>query len=127
MLNSPRRAGFTLVELSIVLVIIGLLVGGVLAGKNLIHGAEIRRVITDINNYKSATIQFKQQYRYLGQCFLAARDLKTSLRPPPHAFAGARSLPRAQENLCRTPHNSSPRMSSCPRTDCTSAPAVRPR
>ena len=35
------QAGFTLIELSIVLVIIGLIVGGVLVGQDLIKAAEI--------------------------------------------------------------------------------------
>ena len=37
-----RCDGFTLIELSIVLVIIGLIVGGVLVGQNLISAAEVR-------------------------------------------------------------------------------------
>ncbi|MCC7259610.1 MAG: type II secretion system protein, partial [Alphaproteobacteria bacterium] len=40
--------GFTLVELSIVMVIIGLIVGGVLVGQNLIKAAEMRATIQQI-------------------------------------------------------------------------------
>ncbi len=57
--------GFTLVELSIVLVIVGLLVGGVVAGKMLIHSAEIRAVTTEFNRYKTATDSFRDKYRAL--------------------------------------------------------------
>ena len=39
-----RRSGFTLIELSIVLVIIGLIIGGVMKGKDLIRGAEQKKV-----------------------------------------------------------------------------------
>lgn len=57
--------GFTLIELSIVLVIIGLLVGGVLVGRDLISAAEIRSQINQIENYKSSVNAFKLKYGYL--------------------------------------------------------------
>ncbi len=58
-------AGFTLIELSIVLVIIGLLVGGVLVGKDLIDAAEIRSQIQQIEKYNAAVNTFKLKYGYL--------------------------------------------------------------
>lgn len=45
------RHGFSLVELSIVLVILGLLVGGVLTGQSLIRAAELRSVSTEFQKY----------------------------------------------------------------------------
>ncbi len=48
--------GFTLIELSIVLVIIGLIIGGVLVGKDLIKAAEIRATISQINKYNHAVL-----------------------------------------------------------------------
>lgn len=60
-----RRSGFNLVELSIVLVILGLLIGGVFAGQNLIQASKLRSVMTDANTYLSAVNQFRTQYRYL--------------------------------------------------------------
>ncbi len=53
---------FSLVELSIVLVILGLLVGGVLAGQSLIRAAELRSVSTAINNYTAAIYSFRDKY-----------------------------------------------------------------
>ncbi len=44
--NLALRAGFTLIEMSIVLVIIGLIVGGVLVGQDLIRAAEVRAQIS---------------------------------------------------------------------------------
>lgn len=53
---------FSLVELSIVLVILGLLTGGVLAGKSLIRAAELRSVSTDIARYRTALYSFRDKY-----------------------------------------------------------------
>ena len=57
-----RRHGFTLVELSIVLVILGLLVGGVLTGQSLIRAAELRSITTQFNTYVTATQTFRDKY-----------------------------------------------------------------
>lgn len=54
--------GFSLVELSIVLVILGLLTGGILAGQSLIRAAELRSISTDINRYTAATQSFRDKY-----------------------------------------------------------------
>jgi prepilin-type N-terminal cleavage/methylation domain-containing protein len=57
--------GFSLVELSIVLVILGLLVGGILAGKSLIKASELRSVIKETDQIRTATMAFKDKYFYL--------------------------------------------------------------
>ncbi len=57
--------GFTLLELSIVLVIIGLIIGGITAGADLIRAAEINSVISDVNKYKVAINTFKLKYNAL--------------------------------------------------------------
>jgi len=64
MAKQSERA-FTLVEISIVLVIIGLLVGGVLVGRDLIKSAEIRAQISQIEELKTAVNTFKVKYNYL--------------------------------------------------------------
>lgn len=56
------RSGFSLVELSIVLVILGLLTGGILTGQNLIRAAEIKNGIRDLELYTSATVLFRDKY-----------------------------------------------------------------
>ena len=53
---------FSLVELSIVLVILGLLTGGILAGQNLIRAAELRAVTTEYDRYVSAVHTFRDKY-----------------------------------------------------------------
>lgn len=57
-----HRRGFSLIELSIVLVILGLLVGGILAGKSLIHASELRKVTTDFSRYETAVHGFRDRY-----------------------------------------------------------------
>jgi prepilin-type N-terminal cleavage/methylation domain-containing protein len=59
------RQGFTLIELSIVLVIIGLIVGSVLAGQNLISAAAVRAQISQIERYNTAANTFRGKYGYL--------------------------------------------------------------
>ena len=54
--------GFSLVELSIVLVILGLLVGGVLSGQSLIRAAQLRTVSTQYNEWRSAMNTFRDKY-----------------------------------------------------------------
>lgn len=60
-----RSGGFTLIELSIVLVIIGLIVGGVLVGRDLIAAAAIRSQISQIEKYQQAVNTFRGKYGYL--------------------------------------------------------------
>ncbi len=61
----PSRAaiqGFSLLELSIVLTVVGLLAGGIMMGGTLIRASELRSVITDLQAYASATNTFKDKY-----------------------------------------------------------------
>ena len=59
---TPDKLGFSLVELSIVLVILGLLVGGVLSGQSLIRAAELRAVTTEYSRYITAVQSFRDKY-----------------------------------------------------------------
>src|SRR5262249_9059877 len=65
--------GFTLVELSIVLVIIGLITGGILVGRDLIHAAEIRSTVAQEEKLNVAAQTFRTKYNCLaGDCADAA-------------------------------------------------------
>jgi prepilin-type N-terminal cleavage/methylation domain-containing protein len=55
-------AGFTLIELSIVLVIIGLIAGGILVGRDLIKAAEIRQEVSRLSSYETAFHTFRLKY-----------------------------------------------------------------
>lgn len=63
--NSPVKTGFTLVEMSIVMVIIGLIIGGVLVGRDLISAAAARAQISQIEKYQTAVNTFRVKYGYL--------------------------------------------------------------
>ena len=69
-----KQCGFSLVELSIVLVILGALTGGVLAGANLIRAAELRSVSTEMQQFVTASYTFKNKY------FALPGDMSTATR-----------------------------------------------
>lgn len=54
--------GFSLVELSIVLVILGLLTGGILTGQSLIRASELRAVTTEYQKHVAAVQTFRDKY-----------------------------------------------------------------
>ena len=58
-----KQAGFTLVEIAIVLVIIGLLLGGVLKGQEMIENARIKAVVGDMNGIATAYASYVDRYR----------------------------------------------------------------
>jgi prepilin-type N-terminal cleavage/methylation domain-containing protein len=57
--------GFTLVEIAIVLVIIGLLLGGILKGQEMITQAKIKNVIADLSGVSAAMYGYQDRYRAL--------------------------------------------------------------
>jgi prepilin-type N-terminal cleavage/methylation domain-containing protein len=59
------QKGFTLVEIAIVLVIIGLLLGGILKGQEMITQAKIKNVIADITGVSAAMYGYQDRYRAL--------------------------------------------------------------
>jgi prepilin-type N-terminal cleavage/methylation domain-containing protein len=63
------RKGFTLVELAIVLVIVGLLIAGVLQGRELIRAANIQKVMREVENLKRGFLTFQSKYDCIpGDC-----------------------------------------------------------
>jgi len=62
-MQMKKQNGFTLVEIAIVLVIVGLLIGGVLKGQEMITNAKLKRVESD--NAGIAAAMFSYQDRYL--------------------------------------------------------------
>jgi prepilin-type N-terminal cleavage/methylation domain-containing protein len=67
-----HQSGFTLIEIAIVLVIIGLLLGGVLKGQELITAARVRNLISTQDGVKAAYFGFLDRYRSLPGDYVAA-------------------------------------------------------
>ncbi len=60
-----KQSGFTLVEIAIVLVIIGLILGGVLKGQVLIENAKYKNFVKQVESYRGAFYTFQDTYRAL--------------------------------------------------------------
>jgi prepilin-type N-terminal cleavage/methylation domain-containing protein len=58
-----QQSGFTLVEIAIVLVIIGLLLGGVLKGQELINSAKAKSYASDFRTLQTALYGFQDRYK----------------------------------------------------------------
>src|ERR1700722_1138400 len=79
-----QQKGFTLVELAIVLTIIGLLIGGILKGQQLITNARVTAQISQIKSVEAAATTFNDTYAGL------PGDLATaSVRLPATGCGGA--------------------------------------
>lgn len=60
-----QQSGFTLVELSIVIIIIGLILGGVVQGQQLIDNARLQAVMREVEQFKSPSFTFQDRYQAL--------------------------------------------------------------
>lgn len=60
-----KQSGFTLIELAIVLVIIGLLLGGVLKGQELINSAKVKNFATDFRNIPVYIYGYQDKFKAL--------------------------------------------------------------
>lgn len=62
--KNKHNSGFTLVELSIVIVIIGLIIAGVTSGQKMVAQAKLRNAVKEIQTYDTATKQFVDKFKY---------------------------------------------------------------
>ena len=83
------RNGFSLVEMSVVIVIIGLLVASVTAGGNLLRSMRIKSITALTEDYKGALVQFSSTYQGLPGDLINASQ-----------FFDATSLPTSSEGSC---------------------------
>ena len=64
-MNTLKQKGFTLVEIAIVLVIVGLLIGGVLKGQEMITNAKLKRIESDNAGLLAALYSYQDRYLQL--------------------------------------------------------------
>lgn len=93
-MTHKNQNGFTLVELAIALVVIGLLIGSMLKAQELIENARITAAVKDFKSYDAAVALFENAYQAL---------------PGDITNPGSR-VPRCTTNLCNVPGNGDERL-----------------
>ena len=87
--TQTNQQGFTLVELAIVLVIVGLLIGGILKGQELIGNAQVSSQIAQMKGTQSAFNAFRDQYNALAGDFRLASTRIANCNADPTCVNGA--------------------------------------
>ncbi len=87
-MKKQTSRGFTLVEIAIVLVIIGLLIGGVLRGQELVNSARINSISSQQSAIKTAYFGFLDRFKALPGDLSAAQALLINSSTAPASVAG---------------------------------------
>jgi prepilin-type N-terminal cleavage/methylation domain-containing protein len=89
-----KQTGFTLIELAIVLVIIGLLLGGVLRGQELINSARVKNLTRDFQNVQVYLYGYQDRFRVI-----PGDDGNAAARLPGPPVATSATAPNANNGL----------------------------
>lgn len=89
---NQKQTGFTLVEIAIVLVIIGLLLGGVLKGQEMIENSRIKSIVGDLKGVSAAFNTYQDRYRAIPgdetNAAMAARGWNVTANGNPNGALG---------------------------------------
>ncbi len=89
-IKQTKESGFTLVELAIVMIIIGLLIGGILKGQELIANSQLTATVAQIKGIDAATSTFRDKYSALpGDMLTPTNRLANCAGPCAAVFATA--------------------------------------
>lgn len=83
-----NKNGFSLVELSIVLVVIGLLIGALVVGKEIVRNAELQALVAEFKEYEIAANNFKDKYAYWPGDFPDADEVWSQVNSNGHVGNG---------------------------------------
>lgn len=92
--HSVPQAGFTLLEMSIVLTVIGLIAGSIIVVRDLIRNSEVQSVINDEDRYKNAIQLFKEKYNYLPGDMPTATNFWGAEASCPTAYSAGEAVPK---------------------------------
>jgi prepilin-type N-terminal cleavage/methylation domain-containing protein len=82
-----NRSGFSLLELSITLVIVGLATAAITSGTHLMQAAKLNNIIAEISGYVKATNSFKDKYKGCLAIFQMRRAIGELIIPVPTLMA----------------------------------------
>lgn len=79
LMQQPLKNGFSLYEMSVVILILALIIAGVMGGQNILHQSRLQRVLIEWNEYLNAVNSFYDEYAQLpGDINNASTFLNTS-------------------------------------------------
>lgn len=100
MRNHSKVAGFTLAELAVVMIVIGVLIGGVLKGRELIINGQVTGTVAQIKSIDAAVSSFRDMYAaYPGDIFSATTRVQNC-----SAVTGCASVGDGNGELNRLPN-----------------------
>jgi len=82
MIKSYKNHAFTLIELSIVLIVIGLIIGGIVVGRHMIRQSQVMSMMVDVQSYTSAVSNFQKKYNALPGDMVNATSFWGSVTTP---------------------------------------------
>lgn len=94
----PHIRGFSLVEIAVVLVIIGLLTGGVIGGRNLLQASRLRSIGTEAEQFVTAVGNFRTQYEALPGDYAKATRVWGTATCPGTASQGSTTIATCDGN-----------------------------